>query len=168
MGAAAVRFVHVPDPRRSGTIATVDEPNISSTPSHVLRRALGRTGRSLSQVAEQCGVSKQRASKWLSDDGEAAPNLGHLLRAPADVRVAVAKELVASTEARVLPVPLALYERAALEVLSKVSALTLRIEDLRASGDERARRAALQEIHDLRTALDRIERGVLLAGKEAP
>lgn len=167
MGAAAVRVVHVPDPRRSDVVAAVAGAHKPATPV-ALAAILVQTGTSQGALADECGVSRQRVVQWVDPGNEAEPNLAHIRRMPASVRRALGKELVASTEARVLPVPLALYERAALEVLSKVSTLTMRVEDLRASGDERAKRAALQEIHDLRAALDRIERGVLLASKEAP
>ena len=172
MGAAALAVrgrdhvggVHVLEARRSGTVAAV----VAEEKTTTLALALDATGVSQATLAAACGVSQQRVAQWCSPANDAEPNIAHIRRMPASVRRALGAALVASASAKILPVPLALYERAALEVLSKVSALTLRVEDLRASGDERARRAALQEIHDLRSALDRIERGVLLAGKEAP
>lgn len=172
MGAAALAVrggdhvggVHVPEPRRSDVVATVAGDDKSAT----LAFALAAAGVSHEALAQSVGVSRQLVQRWCDPANDSAPNISHICRMPASVRRALGAALVASASAKILPLPLALYERAALEVLSKVSALTLRIEDLRASGDERARRAALQEIHDLRSALDRIERGVLLAGKEAP
>ena len=158
MGAAALAVVaHVPDPRRSGTVASVYDPHESCT----LAFALAQTGVSLATVAGSAGVSKSRAAQWTS--GEAEPHLGHVRRMPASVRRALGEALVASASAKVLPIPLAMYEHAALGVLSKVSALTLRVETLRESGDIKARNAALREISDLRAALDRIEAGVRLA-----
>jgi transcriptional regulator with XRE-family HTH domain len=129
--------------------------------SCTLAFALDATGTSLAAVADAAGVSKSRAAAWTNGDAE--PHLGHVRRMPASVRRALGEALVASASAKVLPIPLAMYEHAALGVLSKVSALTLRVETLRESGDIKARNAALREISDLRAALDRIEAGVRLA-----
>lgn len=155
--------LHVPDPTDSGPVAAVAGDNKSAT----LAFALGRAGASHEEVARACGVSRQRVQQWCDPDNDAAINLTHMLDAPPGVRRAIGEALVASASAKVLPVPLHLYEAAALGVLAKVSALTARVENLRASGDLKARNAALREISDLRAALDRIEAGVMMAAKGA-
>ena len=152
---------HVPDPRPSDVVAAVYDGDKSCT----LANAMDATGVSLAVVADAAGVSKSRAAAWTNGDAE--PHLGHVRRMPSCVRRALGNALVASASTKVLPVPLPMYEHAALGLLSKVSALTLRVETLRESGDTKARNAALREIHDMRTMIDRIEAGVVLAGKGA-
>lgn len=152
MGAAALAVVaHVPDPRRSGTVASVYDPHESCT----LAFALAQTGVSLATVAGSAGVSKSRAAQWTS--GEAEPHLGHVRRMPASVRRAIGQQLLGG--AQVIPVPRPLWDKALLRLLARISEMASRAAD--AERDPRARAALLREIHAAREDLARLEAGVL-------
>lgn len=145
MGAAALAVAHVPDPRRSGTVASVYDPHESCT----LAFALAQTGVSLATVAGSAGVSKSRAAQWTS--GEAEPHLGHVRRMPASVRRAIGQQLLGG--AKIIPVPRPLWDRALLRLLAHVSEMA-------------ARAALLREIHAAREHLARLEAGVLATAAE--
>lgn len=152
MGAAAVRVVHVPEPRRSDVVAAVHDGDKSCT----LAGALDAAGVSLAAVADAAGVSKSRAAAWAR--GEAEPHLGHVRRMPRSVRRALGQALLDAAEGQVVPLPAAVWERALLGCVARVAAVAARIEE--AKGDRRAAAALLRDLAAARDDLARLEAGV--------
>lgn len=129
--------------------------------SCTLANALGQAGVSLAAVADAAGVSKSRAAAWASGDAE--PHLGHVRRMPRSVRRAIGAALVESADAQVIPVPVALFERAVFQASTHLASVYAQVEAFKATGDRKAGLALLREVAALRERLAALEMGVRVA-----
>lgn len=159
MGAAAVAVRHVPQPTRSGAVASVTTPEKTVT----LAAALASTNVSREALAQARGVSRPRVSQWADPDHEAEPNLRHIHAMPKAVRRAIGAALVESADAQVIPVPVALFERAVFQASTQLASVYAQVEAFRVAGDRKAGLALLREVAALRERLAALEAGVRVA-----
>lgn len=158
MGAAAVRAVHVPEPRRSGVVASVHDREVPCT----IAAAMAAAGVSLAVVADATAVSKSRVAQWADPDHDAEPNLAHLRRMPRSVRRAIGQALVDGADEALVPTDEARWVGVAAGVAARLAGLIARFDAARSAGrDERA--ALLREIASARDDLARMEAGVRAA-----
>lgn len=159
MGAAAVRVAHVPEPMRSGVVASVTTPEKTVT----LAAALASTSVSQEALAQACGVSRPRVSQWADPDHEAEPNLAHVRKMPKAVRRAIGEALVAGADAQVIPVPAELFVRAVFNASGSLASVYAQVEAFQQGGDRKAGLALLREVVALRERLAALEAGVRVA-----
>ena len=118
---------------------------------------------SQSAIAEACDVSQSRVAQWVHPEHDAEPNLGHVRRMPRSVRRAIGAALVESADAQVIPVPVALFERAVFQASTQLASVYAQVEALKATGDRKAGLALLREVAALRERLAALEAGVRVA-----
>ncbi len=108
-------------------------------------------------------MSQQRVAQWTSPGHDAEPHLGHVRRMPRSVRRAIGAALVAGADAQVIPVPVALFERAVFQASTQLASVYAQVEAFKAGGDRKAGLALLREVAALRERLAALEAGVRVA-----